>query len=665
VGDDGVQAGVSVVAVEGGGDAGGVEAAEFPAGGEDGDRGAGGGEGLGVGRQAALDGGEAVGFEAVDEALAFGVGGGVGEGAAERPGPGAVAGLGFPAVPVDGEVGEELVVMGAAVGLGGPVDEPGGRVGVVVLRRPADVALGSSRRRRPGAAGRPWGCEAFAGELSCARVLPLGVEGGRAGAGVEVDRRRLGRGAGEALGELGDFVGAGEGGEAFADDGVDGGGDLAPAAMMVGRGVPATTPGGGDMELITRTYRQRTPGSAARAERHAALFPGGDFRAAVSHRPYPLTVASAAGPWLRDVDGHEYLDLLGNYTALVHGNAHPAIVEAATRAVAGGTCWAAANDHMIELAELLVERVASVERVRFCNSGTEATMHAAMVAREVTGRRRVLMARYGYHGSYDDYEVGNLGHAGPNTVIAPFGDAAAFEAVLAERGDQVACVILESVMGSSGVVPAPPGFLARVAEAARAAGALFVLDEVITFRLATGGAQALAGVEPDLTTFGKLIGGGFPVGALGGRADVLGVTDPARGRLPLSGTFNANPPTMAAGAAAVRELTGDAIAAIDRWCSRLADGLTKAAADHGVPFSSRRAGSLLNVFLSAEAPDAVAERTDGALMASFHLACLNNGLFFAPRGLMATSTVLSDELVDEAVDRATRAFADVASRIDP
>lgn len=417
------------------------------------------------------------------------------------------------------------------------------------------------------------------------------------------------------------------------------------------------------MDPITRRFRRRTPGSAARAERAAALFPGGDFRAAAWHAPYPLTLADAAGPWLRDVDGHEYLDLLGNYTSLVHGNAHPAIVEAATRAIAGGTCWAAANDPMLELAELLVERVASVEQVRFCNSGTEATMQAAMIAREVTGRRRVLMARFGYHGSYDAFEVGNLGHEGPDTLIAPYGDVEAFEAVLAERGDEIACVILEPVMGSSGVVPAPPGFLARVGDAARAAGALYVLDEVITFRLAAGGAQALAphaGAAPDITTFGKVVGGGFPVGAIGGRAEVLQVTDPARGSLPLSGTFNANPVTMAAGAASVRELTGERIAAIDRWCARLADGLSKAAADAGVPFSLRRVGSLLNVYLTPEAPPSIPERTDAEPMAAFHLACLNHGLFFAPRGLIATSTVLSDELVDEAVERAAGAFADVA-----
>ena len=418
------------------------------------------------------------------------------------------------------------------------------------------------------------------------------------------------------------------------------------------------------MEAIVRTYRERTPGSAARAERARALLPGGDFRAAAWHPPYPLTLAHAAGPWLHDVDGHRYLDLLGNYTALVHGNAHPAITEAASRALAGGTCWAAGNDPMLDLAGLLVERVGSVERVRVCNSGSEATMHAAMVAREVTGRRTVLMARYGYHGSYDAYEVGNLGHEGPDTLVAPFGDADAFEAVLAAQGGEVACVILEPVMGSSGVVPAPPGFLARVGAAARAAGALFVLDEVITFRLGVGGAQGLAeqaGVEPDITTFGKLIGGGFPVGALGGRADVMAVTDPARGRLPLSGTFNANPVTMAAGAASVRLLTAERIAAIDRWADRLADGLTRAAAAHGVPFSVRSAGSLLNVFLAPEPPPTIAERTDGDLMAAFHVACLNHGLFFAQRGLLVTSTVLSDELVDEAVERAGAALADVAA----
>jgi glutamate-1-semialdehyde 2,1-aminomutase len=414
---------------------------------------------------------------------------------------------------------------------------------------------------------------------------------------------------------------------------------------------------------ITRRYLERTPGSATRARRAAALFPGGDFRAAAWHLPYPLTIESAAGPWLRDVDGHDYLDLLGNYTALVHGNAHPAIVEAATRAAANGTCWAAANEPMLELAGLLVDRVPSVEQVRFCNSGTEATMHAAMIAREVTGRRMVLMARYGYHGSYDVYEAGNLGHEGPGTLVAPYGDAAAFEDVLAERGDEIACVILEPVLGASGVVAAPPGFLARVADAARAAGALFVLDEVITFRLAEGGAQALAGadVQPDLTTFGKVVGGGFPVGAVGGRADVLAATGPADGRLPLSGTLNANPVTMAAGAVSVRELTADRIAAIGGWCARLAEGLTKSAADHGVPFSVRRAGSLLNVYLSPEPPPSVPERTDDDLMAAFHLACLAHGLFLAPRGLVATSTVLSDELVDEAVDRAGHAFADLAA----
>jgi glutamate-1-semialdehyde 2,1-aminomutase len=288
-------------------------------------------------------------------------------------------------------------------------------------------------------------------------------------------------------------------------------------------------------------------------------------------------------------------------------------------------------------------------------------MQAALVARAVTGRRKVLMARYGYHGSYDDFALGNRGEEGGDTLVAPYGDLAAWEAALDRHGPDVACVIVEPVLGSSGVVAATPAFLAGVADAARAAGALVVLDEVITFRLATGGAQALAGVTPDLTTFGKVIGGGFPVGALGGRADVLDVTDPARGRLVLSGTFNANPVTAAAGTVAVRELTAERIAGLDAAAARLADGLRAAAGAHGVPFSIRRAGSLLNVYLSAEPPPTIPERTDAGPAAAFHLACLNHGLFFSPRGLMTTSTVLTDDLVDEAVARAARAFADLAA----
>jgi glutamate-1-semialdehyde 2,1-aminomutase len=299
--------------------------------------------------------------------------------------------------------------------------------------------------------------------------------------------------------------------------------------------------------------------------------------------------------------------------------------------------------------------------MRFCNSGSEATMLALAIAREITGRRGVLMARYGYHGSLDEFEAGFHGHAGPHTFIADHGDAGSFEAVLAEHGDDIAAVVLEPVMGSAGLVAGAPGFLARVRDAAHAAGALFVLDEVITLRLAPGGAQARESVEPDLTAMGKIIGGGFPVGAVGGRADLLAVTDPRQGRLFHSGTFNGNPVTATAGLVSVRELTSDRIAVMEEQGSRLAASLEAMAAAEGMPFSCRHEGSLVQVFFTDEAPPANFVRTDIALATAFHLAALNHGLFFAGRGLMAFSTVISDELLDDVVERFSAVMSDVAA----
>jgi glutamate-1-semialdehyde 2,1-aminomutase len=411
---------------------------------------------------------------------------------------------------------------------------------------------------------------------------------------------------------------------------------------------------------IEATYRARTPGSAARQARAEQLLPGGDTRTAAFHPPYSLTIERGQGPFLWDVDGNRYIDLIGNFTSLVHGNAFPPIVEATARHLARGTAWPARNDAHLELAELLVERVASVERVRFCNSGSEATMLALAVAREVTGRRSVLMARYGYHGSLDEFEAGFHGHEGPHTLLAPHGDADAFEAVMAERGSEIAAVILEPVMGSAGLVASPPGFLQRVRDAAHAAGALLVLDEVITLRLAAGGAQARDGVTPDLTAMGKIIGGGFPVGAVGGRADLLAVTDPRSGRLFHSGTFNGNPVTAAAGVVSVRELTSDRIGVMEAQAERLASELERLASGHEMPFSCRQEGSMIQVFFTDEAPPANRVRSDGELATAFHLAALNHGLFLAGRGLMALSTVVTDDLLDEVVQRFDAALADVA-----
>jgi glutamate-1-semialdehyde 2,1-aminomutase len=419
------------------------------------------------------------------------------------------------------------------------------------------------------------------------------------------------------------------------------------------------------MNNIEERYRAATEKSAQLAKRAERVMPGGDTRTTTFHRPYPLTLERGEGPFVWDVDGNKYIDLLGNYTSLVHGNAYPPIVEAVTRVVRGGSSWPARSQAQVELATLLCERVESVDRVRFCNSGTEAGMLAAHVARRLTGRKLILMARYGYHGSYDDLEVGLAGQDGERTMLADFGEATAFEALLSERGSEIAAVFLEPILGSAGIVAPPADFLERVAEAAHRAGAIFVVDEVITLRLAAGGAQQIFGVKPDITMFGKIIGGGFPVGAIGGSEEVMSAFDPRnRGAIFHSGTFNGNPVTCAAGAVSVRELTQARIDKMAKQAERLAAELTRAARQLELPFSVRQYGSLMNVFFLKQPPPAAIAREDARAIANFHLAALNQGLFLAPRGMIALSTVITDEVLSEICERAAKAMGDVAQAFD-
>src|SRR5260370_25460472 len=273
-------------------------------------------------------------------------------------------------------------------------------------------------------------------------------------------------------------------------------------------------------------------------------------------------------------------------------------------------------------------------------------MLAAQVARRLTGRKLILMARYGYHGSYEDLEVGLSGQDGERTMLADFGEATAFEALLAERGSGVGAVFLEPVLGSAGVVEPPAGFLARVAEAAHRAGALFILDEVITLRLHEGGAQQIFDVKPDLTMLGKIIGGGFPVGAIGGAEEVMSAFDPRnRGSIFHAGTFNGNPITCAAGLTSIRELTQARIDKMAKQAERLSAELSRAARAAELPFSVRTSGSLLNVFFLKEPPPAAIARDDARAIANFHLAALNNGLFLAPRGMIALSPRITDVML--------------------
>lgn len=416
-----------------------------------------------------------------------------------------------------------------------------------------------------------------------------------------------------------------------------------------------------DDSPIARRYIERTPRSAEAYARARRSLAGGTSRQAGHWLPHPLTLVAGRGARLTDLDGLEYLDVINNYTSLVHGHAWPPITAAIEAQVRQGTAWSAGNLPLVELAELVVARVPGIEAVRFTNSGTEAANLALLVARAVTGRHQVLMAKFGYHGSLHEFELGHDGLEGPMTRIARFGDAAAFEQVLEEHGERIAAVFLEPVMGSGGVVAAARPFLERVQQAARRAGALFVLDEVITLRLGTGGLQGLLGITPDLTLLGKIIGGGLPVGAVGGRHEFMRVFQPPEPLVYHTGTFAGNPVTMAAGLVSLRELTAERITVMDRLAERLEGGLRRAGERAGVPVAVNRSGSLLQLFLSERPAAFLPERTDLEAIRRFHLAALNHGLFMAPRGLMALSTVMDEAMIDELGDRAERAMRDVAS----
>lgn len=421
------------------------------------------------------------------------------------------------------------------------------------------------------------------------------------------------------------------------------------------------------MSTIEEKYIQRTPKSAAMGPRAQKVMPAGDTRAAGYHTPYPLTIASAQGVTLTDIDGNEYLDLSNNFTSLLHGHAYKPIVDAVSRVIGAGTAWPARNNTQVELAELICERVPSIELVRFCNSGSEANMLALHVARTHTGRHKVLMAQYGYHGSHEVFEAGYFGNTGdkewPHTIVAPWGDAAAFEAILAQHGDEIAAVFLEAAMGASGLVQAPPEFFQRVIDATHRAGAVFVLDEVITLRLSTGGHQVNLGITPDLTTLGKIIGGGYPVGAVGGNRELMGLLDPTRGRIFHSGTFNGNPVTTAAGVVSYGHLTSDAVTRMAGQAEHIEQHLAASAAAAGLPFSCRRIGSLLNLYFSDELPTAALTRSDADTMRLVHLAGMNHGLYFASRGLVVLSTVMTDEHIAETCRRFDSVFADVAAEV--
>jgi glutamate-1-semialdehyde 2,1-aminomutase len=424
------------------------------------------------------------------------------------------------------------------------------------------------------------------------------------------------------------------------------------------------------LEAEQREYESRTPSSRERFRRASDVFPGGDTRVATFHAPYPLTIERGERIDLVDVDGNGYLDFLLNYTSLVAGHRHPQVMEAAAEAMGRLTGVAAPVPGQIELASELIDRVDSVERVRFTNSGSESTLVALWAARAYTGRPTVIKAIGGYHGCVPELDRSirpgafppGLPESAP-VVAVPFNDGGALRAAIEDAGESLAAVFLEPVLGSGGVVPPEEGYLESAAEWARAAGALLVLDEVITFRLSRGGYQGLAGVTPDLTAFAKIIGGGFPVGAVGGSADVMEVFRPGGAKsITHSGTFNGNPVTVAAGLRTLELLDEKGYETLNSLGGKLAKGLRDAIAETGVAAQVTHVGSLLNVHFTTEPITDFdgTQRADHKAAAAYHLGLLNRGVFIAPRGMMAVSLVTEERDLATVVDASRQIFASLA-----
>jgi glutamate-1-semialdehyde 2,1-aminomutase len=390
----------------------------------------------------------------------------------------------------------------------------------------------------------------------------------------------------------------------------------------------------------------------------------------------PFFVARAQGSRLWDVDGNEYLDYVLSWGPLILGHAHPVVIQAVADATARGTSYGAPTEAEVELAELVRELVPSMRRLRFVNSGTEATMSAVRLARGFTGRDLILKFEGCYHGHGDSFlvkagsGVATLGL--PNspgvpaalsrlTLTAPYNDLESVEAVFRAYPGRIAAVILEPVVGNAGFIPPVDGFLRGIRKITDDDGSLLIFDEVMTgFRVSRGGAQERFGVTPDLTTLGKVIGGGLPVGAYGGRADVMDHVAPV-GPVYQAGTLSGNPLAMAAGIAQLRILRDeDPYPLLETRTRRLVDGLLANFAEAGVPASGGNLGSMWGVFLAGGPVRNFdeARRADVALFNRWFHAALERGVFFAPSAFEAgfLSTAHTEDDVEETISRAREAL---------
>jgi glutamate-1-semialdehyde 2,1-aminomutase len=413
--------------------------------------------------------------------------------------------------------------------------------------------------------------------------------------------------------------------------------------------------------------------------RAVELMPGGvnsPVRAFRGVGGTPRFIASAQGATLTDVDGRTYVDYVGSWGPMILGHADAEVVAALREALGRGTSYGAPTELEIQMAEEIIDAVPSIEMVRMVNSGTEATMSALRLARGVTGRSKIVKFEGCYHGHGDSLlvkagsGVATLGlpdspgvpaSVAQHTITAPFNDADALAQIFDEHGTGIAAVIIEPVVGNMGCVPPREGFLRSVRELTRRDGALLIFDEVMTgFRLARGGAQELYGVMPDITTLGKIIGGGLPVGAYGASREIMNMVAPA-GPVYQAGTLSGNPLAMTAGLATLRRLRDRTVyEGLEDAGRRLCEGMAEAAREAGVETRTNRVGSMFTMFFTEEPVTdwASANKSDRDRFGKFFHAMLAEGVYLAPSQFEAgfIGTAHTPELIDRTVEAARKAF---------
>ena len=430
-------------------------------------------------------------------------------------------------------------------------------------------------------------------------------------------------------------------------------------------------------------YIEATPKSRAAWEEAKQYLPGGDSRNSIFWNPYPIFVEEASGAHVVDADGTARLDFIGTMTTLILGHGPEPVMDAVRSQLEQGVVYNAPNRHQVRLARLLCERIPSFDLVRFTNSGTEATLNTIRASRAFTGRSLIAKAEGGYHGSHDVVSVSvrvDPGKAGErlrpdalpategladgvldSVVVIPFNETEPAREILEQHKEDLAAVIVEPMLGSVGMLPATHEFLAMLREFASESGAVLIFDEVISFRVAPGGSQEYYGITPDMTSLGKIIGGGFAVGAFGGRQDIMALYDPTDGpRVAHAGTFNANPATMLAGAVTLEQLTPEVYRRLAEVTEYLRHGLREAGRELETPVQVTGLGSLFGIHFTDDTLVGYRDiaKSDSAFRHNVFLGLLNEGILMAPNLVGAVSTVIGEEEVDAFVS----AFRNVLQR---